>query len=100
MLAKLSRHPDNPADVSGLALAVAHSLAGAGGAAGGAPDGHPVFDISDIDEDAKPDVKTEDGGAGSSTRGRRGGGRGCYGVRWGLLFRNICKTRACLRQIQ
>jgi hypothetical protein len=35
MLAKLSRHPDDPADAPGLALAVAHSLAEeADGAAG------------------------------------------------------------------
>jgi hypothetical protein len=53
-------------------------LAGAGGAAGGAPDGQPVFDINDSDEEVKPDVKTEDGGASSSTRGRRGGRRGRY----------------------
>jgi hypothetical protein len=79
MLAKLSRHPDDPADASGLSLAVAHSLAVAGETAGGAigvPSGQPVFDISD--EDVKPDVKTEDGGAGSSTGGRRGGGHGRY----------------------
>jgi hypothetical protein len=81
MLAKLSRHPDDPTDVPGLALAVAHSLARAGGAARGAPGGQPVFNISDNDEDVKPDVKTEDGGADSSTGGRRGGGRGRYGCR-------------------
>jgi hypothetical protein len=34
MLEKLSCHPDDLADAPGLALAVAHSLAGAGGAAG------------------------------------------------------------------
>jgi hypothetical protein len=66
-LAKLSRHPDDPSDAPGLALAIAHSLAEAGGAAGEAageaPGGQPVFDISDNDEDFKPDVKTEDGGA-------------------------------------
>jgi hypothetical protein len=56
-------------------------LAGAGGAAGGAPDGQPVFDINDNDEEVKPDVKTEDGGAGSSTRGRRGGRHGRYNGR-------------------
>jgi hypothetical protein len=33
MLAKLSRHPDDPEDAPGLSLAVVHSLAGAGGAA-------------------------------------------------------------------
>jgi hypothetical protein len=38
-----------------------------------------VFDISDNNEDVKPDVKMEDGGAGSSTGGRRRGGRGRYG---------------------
>jgi hypothetical protein len=75
VLAKLSRHPDDPTDAPGLALAVVHSLAGAGGA----PDSQPVFDISDSDEDVKPDVKTEDGEAGSSTGGRHGGGRGRYG---------------------
>jgi hypothetical protein len=37
MLAKLSRHPDDPEDAPGLSLAVAHSLARIGGAAGGAP---------------------------------------------------------------
>jgi hypothetical protein len=79
MLAKLSRHPDDRVDAPGLALAIAHSLARLGGAAGGATDGQPVFDISDSDEDVKPDVKTEDGDAGSSTGGRRGGGRGRYG---------------------
>jgi hypothetical protein len=57
MLAKLSRHPDDPKDAPGLSLAVAHSLAGAGGAAGGAPGGPPVFDISDSDDDIKPDMK-------------------------------------------
>jgi hypothetical protein len=65
MLAKLSRHPDDPADARGLSLAVAHSLAvageTAGGATGGVPSGQPVFDISCSDEDVKPDVKTEDG---------------------------------------
>jgi hypothetical protein len=81
MLAKLSRHPDDQEDVPGLALAVAHSLAGAGGAAGGAPGGQPVFDIGDSDEDVKSDVKTEDGGVGSSVGGRRGGGRGRSGRR-------------------
>jgi hypothetical protein len=81
MLAKLSRHPDDPEDAPGLSLAVAHSLAGAGGAAGGAPGGQPVFDISDSDEDVKPDVKMEDGGAGSSSGGRRRGSRGRYGGR-------------------
>jgi hypothetical protein len=50
MLAKLSRHPDDPEDAPGLSLAVAHSLAGDGGSAGGAPDGQSVFDISNIDE--------------------------------------------------
>jgi hypothetical protein len=74
-LAKLSRHPDDPADAPGLSLAVAHSLDGAGGAARGVPGGQPIFDISNNDEDVKPDVKTEDGGAGSSTGGRRGGRR-------------------------
>jgi hypothetical protein len=54
-------------------------LAEAGRAAGGAPGGQPVFDISDSDEDVKPDVKLEDGGADSSTRGHRCGGRGRYG---------------------
>jgi hypothetical protein len=53
MLAKLSRHPDDPEDAPGLQLAVAHSLARAGGAAGGAPDGQPVFDITDSDDDVK-----------------------------------------------
>jgi hypothetical protein len=53
--------PDDPEDAPGLQLAVAHSLAGAGGAAGGAPSGQPVFDISDSDDDVKPDVKLEDG---------------------------------------
>jgi hypothetical protein len=56
MLAKLSRHPDDPEDAPGLQLAVAHSLAGAGGATGGAPDGQSVFDISNNDDDVKPDV--------------------------------------------
>jgi hypothetical protein len=37
--AKLSRHPDDPADASGQTLAVAHSLAGAGGAARGVAGG-------------------------------------------------------------
>jgi hypothetical protein len=81
MLAKLSRHPNEPADGPGLSLVVAHSLAGAGGAADGVPGGQPVFHINDSDEDVKPDVKTEDGGADSSTGGRRGGGRGRYGSR-------------------
>jgi hypothetical protein len=83
MLAKLSRHPDDLKDAPSLSLAVAHSLAGAGGAAGGAPGGQPVFDISDSDEDVKPDVtlvvKKEVGGAGSSSGGRRRGGRRRYG---------------------
>jgi hypothetical protein len=79
MLAKLSRHPDDPADASGLSLAVAHSLDGAGGAAGGVSGGQPIFDINDNGEDVKPDVKAKDGGAGSSTGGRRDGGR--YGRR-------------------
>jgi hypothetical protein len=81
MLAKLSRHPNDPEDMPGLSLAVAHSLVGAGGAARGAPGGQPVFNISDTDEDVKPDVKMEDGSAGSSSRGRRCGGRGRYGGR-------------------
>jgi hypothetical protein len=52
------------------------ALAGRGGwSAGGVPDGQPVFNISDSNDDVKMDVKTEDGGAGSSTRGRHGGGR-------------------------
>jgi hypothetical protein len=79
--AKLSRQPDNPADVSGHTLAVAHSLAVVGGAAGGAGGEQPVFQLdSDNDEDIKPAVKTEGGGAGSSSgggrygNGRRGGG--------------------------
>jgi hypothetical protein len=75
MLAKLSRHPDDPADASGLSLAVVHSLAETGGAAGGVSGGQPVFDINDSDEDAKPDVNTEDGDASISTGGRHGGGR-------------------------
>jgi hypothetical protein len=83
MLAKLSRHPDDPEDAPDLSLAVAHSLARAGGAAGGAPGGQPVFDISNSDEDVKPDVtlvvKKEVGGTGSSSGGRRRGGRGRYG---------------------
>jgi hypothetical protein len=83
MLAKLSRHPNDPEDMPGLSLAVAHSLVGARGAARGAPGGQPVFNISDIDEDVKPDVKPdvkmEDGSTGSSSRGRRCGGRGRYG---------------------
>jgi hypothetical protein len=79
MLAKLSRHPNDPEDAPGLSLAVAHSLAGAGGSAGGAPGGQSVFDISNIDEEVKPDVKKEDGGAGSSSGGRRCGSRGRYG---------------------
>jgi hypothetical protein len=78
MLVKLSRHPDDPEDATGLQLAVAHSLAGAGGAAGGAPDGQPVFDISDNDDDVKPDVKLEDGGAGSSSGRHCRGGCGRY----------------------
>jgi hypothetical protein len=61
MLAKISCHPDDPEDALGLQLAIAHSLAGAGGAAGGAPSDQPVFDISDSDNDVKPDVKLEDG---------------------------------------
>jgi hypothetical protein len=47
MLAKLSRHPDDPEDAPGPQLVVAHSLAGARGAAGGAPGGQPIFVISD-----------------------------------------------------
>jgi hypothetical protein len=39
MLAKLSRHPDDPKDAPGLALVIAHSLAEEGGVAGGAPSG-------------------------------------------------------------
>jgi hypothetical protein len=76
MLAKLSRHPDDPEDTPGLSLAVAHSLAGAGGAAGGALSRQPIFDISDSDEDVKLVVKKEDGGA---DRGRHRGGSGRYG---------------------
>jgi hypothetical protein len=81
MMAKLSRHPDDPEDALGLSLTVAHSLAEAGGAAGGAPGGQPVFNISDEDvkPDVKPDVKKEDSGAGSISGGRRRGGRGRYG---------------------
>jgi hypothetical protein len=78
MLAKLSRHPDDPEDAPSLQFTVAHSLAEAGGAAGGASGGQPVFDISDNDDDVKPDVKMEDGGAGSSSGWRRHGGRGRY----------------------
>jgi hypothetical protein len=78
MLSKLSHHPDNPEDAPGLQLAIAHSLAGAGGAAGGAPGGQPIFDISDSDDDVKPDVKMEDIGAGSSSGRRCRGGRGRY----------------------
>jgi hypothetical protein len=55
--------------------------AGARGAAGGAPGGPPVFDISDSDEDVKPNVKMEDDGTGSSSGGRRHGGHGRYGGR-------------------
>jgi hypothetical protein len=75
--AELSRHPDDPVDASGQTLAVAHSLAEAGGAAGGAPGGQPVFDVSDdSDEDVKPEVKMDDLGAGNSSGGRRyGSGR-------------------------
>jgi hypothetical protein len=84
-LAKLSRHPNDPEDAPDLSLTIAHLLAGAGGAAGGAPGGQPIFDISDNDEDVKPDVKLdvkmEDGDAGSSSGGRRRGGRGRYGGR-------------------
>jgi hypothetical protein len=80
MRAKLSRHPNDPKDTPGLSLAVAHSLVGAGGAVRGVPGSQPVFDISDIDEDVKPDVKPdvkmEDDSAGSSSGGRRCGGRG------------------------
>jgi hypothetical protein len=79
MQARLSRHPDDPEDAPGLALAVTHSLAGAGRAAGGAPDSQPVFDISDSDEDVKPAMKMEDGGANRSTGGHRRGGRGRFG---------------------
>jgi hypothetical protein len=81
MLAKLSRHSDDSEDTPGLALTIAHSLAGAGGAAGGTCGGLPVFDISDSDEDVKPDVKKEDGSAGSSSEGRRGGRRWRSGER-------------------
>jgi hypothetical protein len=81
MLAKLSRHPDDPEDTPGLSLTVAHSLAEAGGAAGVAPGGQPVFNISDSDDDVKPDEKMEDDGAGSSSGGRRRGGRGRYSSR-------------------
>jgi hypothetical protein len=79
MLAKLSHHLDDPEDAPGLSLAIAHSLAGAGGAAGGTPGCQPVFDISDSDKDVKPDVKMEDGGAGSSSGRRRRGGHRRYG---------------------
>jgi hypothetical protein len=78
MLAKLSRHPDDLEDAPGLQLTVAHSLARAGGAVGGASGGQPVFDISDSDDDVKPDVKMENGGADSSSGRRRHGGRGRY----------------------
>jgi hypothetical protein len=78
MLVKLSRHIDDPKDAPGLSLAIAHSLAGAGGAVGGAPGGQPVFDISDSNEEVKPDVKKEDGGAGNNSGGRRRGGHGRY----------------------
>jgi hypothetical protein len=85
MLAKLSCHLDDPEDAPGLSLAVTHSLAGAGGAAGGAPDCQPVFDIHNNDEhvkrDVKPDMKMEDGGADSSSGERRCGGRRRYGGR-------------------
>jgi hypothetical protein len=40
-----------------------------------------VFDISDKDEDVKPDIKMEDGGTSSSTGGRRGGKCGLYNGR-------------------
>jgi hypothetical protein len=40
-----------------------------------------VFSISDNDEDVKPDMKMEDGGASSSTGGHRRGGRRRYGGR-------------------
>jgi hypothetical protein len=81
--AKLSCHPDDSVVSPGQTLAVAHSLAGAGGAVGGAPGGQSVFDVNNNnnDEDVKPQVKTEDLGAGSSSgggrygSGRRGGGR-------------------------
>jgi hypothetical protein len=83
MLAKLSRHPDDPEDAPDLSLAITHSLAVAGGAAEGAPSGQPVFDISGSDEDVKPDVKPvmkkEDGSADNSSGGRHRGGRGRYG---------------------
>jgi hypothetical protein len=78
MPTKLSRHPNDPEDAPGLSLVVAHSLAGAGGAARGAPGGQPVFNISNNDEDVKPNVKKENGGAGSSSGGRRRGGHWCY----------------------
>jgi hypothetical protein len=80
--AKLSCHPDDSVVSPGQTLAVAHSLAGAGGPVGGAPGGQSVFDVNNNnDEDVKPQVKTEDLGAGSSSggerygSGRRGGGR-------------------------
>jgi hypothetical protein len=56
--ATLSRRPDDPADVPGQTLVVAHSLALVGGAAEAAGDEQPVVDlVSDDDEDVKPAVK-------------------------------------------
>jgi hypothetical protein len=80
--AKLSRNPDDPVDAPGQTLAVTQSMARAGRAAGGAPGGQPVFDVSTLVE-----VKTEYLGAGSSSGGgrygggRRGGVHGRGGVR-------------------
>jgi hypothetical protein len=83
--ANLSCHPDDPADAPSQTLVVMHSLAGMGAAAGGATGGQPLFDlVSDSDEDVRPKVKTEDGGAGRSS----GGGRYCGGRRGGGRGRN------------
>jgi hypothetical protein len=62
-----------------------HALAGRGGRSGRRSARRPAgVRHHDSDEDVSPDVKPyvkEDGGAGSSTGGRRDGGRGLRGGR-------------------
>jgi hypothetical protein len=76
VLAKLSRHPRRPGRRA-RPVTRRRTLVGRGRRRG-RRGGQPVFDISDSDKDVKPDVKMEDSGAGSSSGGRRRGGRGRY----------------------
>jgi uncharacterized membrane protein YgcG len=91
--AALSRHPDDPADVPGQTLAVAHSLPVVSGAPKAVGVEQPVVDLVSADhKDIKPAVKKE-GGVGSSSGvggryggGRRGGGGGRYGDGGGIGY--------------